>query len=297
MRRGYTLIEIIITIAITGILSIGMFKAFEAIAARSEKVKILTALSIDSQSALDQLSLMLYNRAPAKVFGYNLGDPSRTLLADATDKHILEWYSLASESYLSGDYSAFVDMNRSSRPNLYSPGTSMTSVIATEKQKWNDAAFSASDLLLIFAGSFDSGNGNEANLSSVQGTADTIILNDAVPNVIPDTIYEKYYLVDTAYAVARGADVDQTAACITDLNLTASVLDNALLLFSDYRPWRGESFCADNVHQHGKVSILSMNVTAFKAYQQNGTLRLSIDLNRTVRGSNPVRVSKHKVVF
>lgn len=293
MRRGYTLIEIIITIAITGILAIGMFKAFEAVATRSEKAKILTALSIDSQSALDQLSLLLYNRAPAKVYGYNLGDPSRTLLTEATDKTILEWYGLTSESYDAGDYSAFVDMNRSSRPNLYSPETSMTSVIATEQQKWGNAAFSASDLLLIFAGSFDSGNGNEAHLLAAQGTDDLIVLD----GTLPDTIYEKYYLADSAYAVARGADINQAAACITDLNLTASALDNALLLFSDYRPWKGESFCADAANQHGKVSVLSLNVTAFKAFQLNGTLRLSIDLNRTVRGSNPVRISKHKVVF
>ncbi len=39
MRRAYTLIEIILTVAIAGILSMGMFKALEAIALRSERPK------------------------------------------------------------------------------------------------------------------------------------------------------------------------------------------------------------------------------------------------------------------
>lgn len=295
MRRGYTLIEIIITVAITGILSIGMFKAFEAITLRSEKAKILTALSIDSQSALDQISILLYNRAPMSLSGYNLGDATRTPLSTATNKTIMEWYGLASESYEAGNYSGFVDMNRSdfATKTLYTPNTDFNAIQITQTAKWG--AFAWNSLALIFSGTFDEGSATPYPVSMTQNNQ---ILFTGTP---PSTIYEKYNLVDSAYAVARGADIDKTAPCITALNLSATSIDNALFLFYDYRPWKTptESFCADSAaaNRTGQVSILSMNVNAFRAQTINGTVRLSIDTNRTVRGGNPVRLSKQKVVF
>jgi len=91
MRRAYTLIEIILTVAIAGILSMGMFKALEAIALRSEKAKALSTLSIDSQSALDQISSLLYNRIPLSAVGFDFNDsrPYRPL-DEVNDKTILE---------------------------------------------------------------------------------------------------------------------------------------------------------------------------------------------------------------
>lgn len=291
MRRGYTLIEIIITIAITGILSIGMFKAFEAITLRSEKAKILSTLSIDSQSALDQISLLLYNRAPISLSGYNLGDPSRTPLESSTDKTIVEWLGLASESYAAGDYSSFVDMNRSdfAAKTLFTPNTDFAAIQTTQNSKWG--SFSWTNLALIFSGTFDEGSPAAYPFTMTQN--DQILLNGTAPSVI----YEKYNLVDSAYAVARGADIDQSAPCISALGLSPSVLDNTLLLFYDYRPWNTQSFCADSANQAGKVTVLATNINAFHARMINGTIRLSIDMNRTVRGGNPVRLSKQKVVF
>lgn len=291
MRRAYTLIEIIITVAITGILSIGMFKAFEAITLRSEKAKILSTLSVDSQSALDQISLLLYNRAPISLSGYNLGDPSRTPLDISTDKTIIEWLGLASESYTAGDYSSFVDMNRSdyAAKTLFTPNTDFAAIQTTQNSKWG--SFSWTDLALIFSGTFDEGSPAAYPFTMTQN--DQILFSGTVPTVI----YEKYNLVDSAYAVARGADIDQSAPCISALGLSPSVLDNTLLLFYGYRPWNTQSFCADSADRAGKVTVLATNTNAFRARMINGTVRLSIDMNRTVRGGNPVRLSKQKVVF
>ena len=290
MRRAFTLIEIIITVAITGILSVGMFKAFEAITLRSEKAKILSVLSIDSQTALDQISILLYNRAPMSVVGFNKNDsrpyPS---LNTATNKTIIEWLGLASESYLAGDYSGFTDMNRSVNPTLYTPSTSYSAIQTTQTAKWG--SFSWNNLALVFSGTFDEGN---PTVYPISMSADNAIL---FTGAVPGTIYEKYNLIDTAYAVARGADITQTAPCITALGISNAALDNTLFLFYDYRPWKGESFCADTANQAGKVSVLSSNVNAFRAQTINGTIRLAIDTNRTVRGGNPVRLSKQKVVF
>jgi prepilin-type N-terminal cleavage/methylation domain-containing protein len=292
MRRAFTLIEIIITIAITGILSVGMFKAFEAITLRSEKAKILSTLSIDSQTALDQISILLYNRAPMSVVGFNKNEsrpyPS---LNTATNKTIIEWLGLASESYLAGDYSGFVDMNRSVSPTLYTPETTKTSIENTQSAKWGSFNWTNNNLALVFSGTFDEGTPTVYPISMSTDNAITF------SSTVPTTIYEKYNLVDTAYAVARGADIDKTATCITALGISSTAIDNTLFLFYDYRPWKGESFCADNTNKTGKVSVLATNVNAFRAQTINGTIRLAIDTNRTVRGGNPVRLSKQKVVF
>jgi len=278
MRRGYTLIEIIITIAITGILAIGMFKALEAITLRSEKAKALSTLSLDSQSALDQAAALLYDRAPMFLKACTNENDCVVFDEMTTGKTILQWYGLASESYLAGDYSGFVDMNQSLKPNLSSPNTNLTNVLTTEKTKWNDPAFDMSKMVLIFSGSFDEGNQNEYNLTA--SAINTITFTGATPS----TIYEKYNLVDSAYALTR----KENAACPS-----VSTLDpNTLLLFYNYRPWKGETFC------NGNVAVLASDVSAFRAQMLNGTIRLSIDMNRSIRGSsNPVHLSKQKVVF
>jgi len=278
MRRGYTLIEIIITIAITGILAIGMFKALEAITLRSEKAKALSTLSLDSQSALDQAAALLYDRAPMFLKACTNENDCVVFDETTTGKTILQWYGLASESYLDGNYSGFVDMNQSLKPNLSSPNTNLTNVLATEKIKWNDPAFDVSKMVLIFSGSFDEGNQNEYNLTA--SAVNTITLTGPLPTAI----YEKYNLVDSAYALTR----KENTTCSN-----VSTLDpNTLVLFYNYRPWKGENFC------NGDVAVLASDVNAFRAQMLNGTIRLSIDMNRSIRGSsNPVHLSKQKVVF
>lgn len=298
MRRGYTLIEIIITVAITGILSVGMFKAFEAITLRSEKAKILTTLSIDSQSALDQISLLLYNRSPMSVEGCDTAGNCEPLDETLYTKTTLKWLGLASESYNAGAYSAFVDMERSdfATATLYSPQTTKTSIETTQTNKWGSFNWVNDDIALVFSGSFDEGN---PTVYPITMAADNLILFNVPP---PTTIYEKYNLIDSGYAVIRGEHLpNQSAACITALGISASALNNTLFLFDNYRPWKTptESFCADIAahNPQGRVSVLSYNVNAFRAQLINSTIRLSIDSNRTVRGGNPVRLSKQKVVF
>lgn len=285
MRRGYTLIEIIITIAITGILSVGMFKAFEAITLRSEKAKILTALSIDSQSALDQLSLLLYDRAPMSVKSCT-NENDCVVMDGIMSGTIVQWYSTASESYQAGAYSGFVDMNRSVNPNLYTPNTIKIAIENNQSAKWN-TSFLWTDMGLVFAGAFDSGDSSDT-YKITMSQDNNISFTEALPNK-PSKIYEKYYLVDSAYAVTRKENVK--TLCGTKLDTFKN--DNDLLLFYNYRPWNSQTFC------DGNVSLLAQNVNGFVAHQINGTIRLGIDMNQTVGNdtTKTVRLSKQKVVF
>ncbi len=280
MRRGYTLIEIIITVAITGILSVGMFKAFEAITLRSEKAKILTTLSIDSQSALDQISLLLYNRAPMSLKSCT-NENDCIIMDETTTGTILQWYGTASEAYQSNAYSGFIDMNKSTKPNLFTPDTFKNAIEINQSAKWG--SFDIANIGLKFAGTFEDGSADEPYI--IESISDN---NIKLPDSTPTTkIYEKYYLIDSAYAVTR-KEHNPCGVMYTNED------KDDLLLYYNFRPWKtpAQTMC------DGDVSLLSKNVNGFSAHIVNGTIRLGIDMNRSVRGSpNPVRLSKQKVVF
>ena len=296
-KKAFTLIEMIIVVVISGVLASGTFKAMEALYIRSAKAKAITDLSMQSQIVLNQISRLLYNRIPNSVIGYDGSDTtSCTPIEDINDakSKVLEWLSLDDEQLLSGKYSGFVDMNASVKPNL--------------KALDVNSSLNITDRNLIFAGSFDSGsedistcNGaygwhdNDSNLTYTikSNSTDKIELEDP-----PEYIYEKYYLTDGAYAITRGADIDINATCIDDLK--QKVDENTLFLFYEYYPYKnkGDTYCADKSGtKTGKVAILAEDVASFGAVYENDIIRLSIDMNRSIKGSTPVHTSKQKAVF
>ena len=311
MRRAFTLIEIVVVISVSGILAVGAFKALNALYVRSAKARAVTELSLNTQSALDQLSTILYARVPGSVIGYDPADGSYASLESlASPKPVLEWIGSAQESLKRRDFSGFVDMNASDpAANVaVSPESDGTKVDATLRQKFGTTAdFFANDLVrLVFAGSYDTGavegvsfnalfgwhGGGAERIYAVSMSGDGSISFSADPPYI----YEKYYLADTAYAAARGADVNLSASCVTSLGVPVSA--DSLLLFYDYRPWKGETFCADSGGApSGKVTLLADDVSGFRAQSVNGIIRLGIDSVRKIRGSTPVRISKQKAVF
>lgn len=292
MKKGFTLVELIFVLVVMAILSAGTFKAIEMIYIRSAQAKALTNLSLQSQIVLDQLSILLYNRIPNSVIGYTSGDVCEPLNALSTARPILEWLGSMDDELLAGGYDGFVDMNASDKS---------TFTLSTP----NTTALSSNDINLIFAGAFDGGSedieacsgafgwhGANSDLSfDVSMGVNNILITDAVK---PSFIYEKYYLTQTAFAVARGADINLAATCITDLNASAD--ENTLFLFYDYQPYKGENFCADG--GVGKAAVLAQEVSAFSAESVNDIIRLSIDMDQTIRGrSCGVHVSKQKAVF
>ena len=307
-KKAFTLIEMIIVVVISGVLASGTFKAMEALYIRSAKAKAITDLSMQSQIVLNQISRLLYNRIPNTVIGYDGSSAtSCTPIEDINNdtSKVLEWLSLDDEQLLSSKYGGFIDMNASSKPNLKALDVDSNLVYANRN--------------LIFAGSFDSGSedistcngaygwhGNDSNLSHGIDSVDTnkIVLKDTSTDKAPEYIYEKYYLTDGAYAVTRGAELSQSdleSNCDNgnykfpkDINFTTT-----LFLFYDYHPYDGETYCGDKsgTNKEGNVAILAKDVASFGAVYENDIIRLSIDINRSIRGSNPVHISKQKAVF
>ncbi len=292
MRRGFTLLEMIFVVVISGILSIGSFKAFSALYIRSAKAKAVTDLSFQSQVVLDQLSVLIYNRIPNSVIGYDgVGDCDPIEELDGNNV-VLEWLGLADDALFQGLYDGFVDMNASTSPVLSTPNL-LTSLNAT-------------NMNLIFAGAFDDGSEDVAACSGAfgwHGAGSSLSHGFSIPSAnhisfnagdVPNVIYEKYYLSSGAYAVTRGEDITDISNCGLNESDFRN-FDTTLFLFYEYYPYNGETYCGDG--GSGKVVVLAEDVSGFRASYVNDTIVLSIDMNRSIRGSTAVHVSKQKAVF
>jgi prepilin-type N-terminal cleavage/methylation domain-containing protein len=293
MRRGFTLIEMIFVIVIAAALSLGSFKAIKELFLRSAKAKAVSDLTLRSQVLLDQLGVMLYNRIPNSVIGYTPGGSCEAITQLSEARPVLEWLGTMEDELLLRRYDGYIDMGDSNK----------TSAVLSAPNI--DASLDSNEVNLIFSGSMDDGSdetysacndafgwhGNSSNLSyDISISTNSIEITDATQ---PQFIYEKYYLSNTAFAVARGADLSDF--CGYDTSLLNNV-STTLFLFYNYRPFKGETFCADG--GVGEIAVLAEDVSAFKAEYINDSIRLSIDMNRSIRGSKSVvHITKEKVVF
>ena len=310
MRKGFTLIEMIFVIVISAILSIGSFKAIEALYIRSAKAKAITDMTLRSQIVLDQLSQLIYGRIPNSVIGYDANGSGKCEAIDSLSQSypIIEWVGIMDDEILQKKYDSFIDMGESNKTSR---------VLATRDIR---AELNASDVNLIFAGTFDEGaegsvsacegafgwHGNDSNLSfAVDIDENSTKLTDDEDHQ-PEDIYEKYYLTNTAYTVARGIDLNVSnleANCDGGNYIFPQQLDfnTTLFLFYNYQPFLGKTFCGDIDDNHGSrdgnVSILAQDVNASDALYINRTIRLNLDMNRTIRGTTNVYISKQKAIY
>ncbi len=301
MKRGaFTLVELIVVIVILGILATGGYISVKKLYERAAQSKAISDLSFDSMRIATQITALLHDRVPASVIGYDPAADTFESIYDMSRRYgVLEWIGTDSADYKSKRYSGLVDMERSDRATrtLYSPDTDIGEI-------------DKSTTALIFAGSFDEGGvvyGDDFNASfgwhgNTHAAVFTIDPSSDDTNITLDTapsaIYEKYYLVDSAYAIARYPDIDPDAECIRDLNLTLDA--NALFLFYNYRPWKGETFCADRngANREGNVTILSRESGGFEVEFVNDHLIFDLTLTRKIRGTDRnVTISKQKGIY
>ena len=273
--KAFTLVEMIMVIVIMGILSVGTFVSLKHLYQRVAKSKALSELSFDSQIVVDQVSALLYDRVPISVLGYDKnGNPTSIYEIEDENLTVLEWHGTASEYLKAGNYSGFVDMNASDRTS----NTIVTYDINLTEGKFSNT----SELALVFAGSFDDGELNEYNITAIND-------NNITLQTRPDEIYEKYYIVDSAYAITRREDIENYLPC-SDVDNTDA--NNTLYLFYNYRPWIGHNFC------DGNVTILTKEAKGFEVGLINDSIYFNLTLSRNIRGiDNDIVISKQKVVF
>lgn len=296
------MVELVMTIVIMGILAGGAYISLAKLFAKSAQTKAISQLSLQSTLVTNQIAALLRDRVPSTVIGYDPAANEFESIYSLTKTYpILEWISTDFEGLRSGMYSGFVDLDRCDRASnrIVSPATDVN----------------ATGRALIFAGAFDQGDitydegdfntsfGWHGNPHAKVYALDTTSSgSDLYLKNRPDTVYEKYTLVRSAYAIARYGDVKTDAACMQSLGLEGTVGEKSLLLFYDYRPWLGETFCADpnGSGQSGSVTLLDNDTSGFSADFANDNLTFSLTLERTIRRPGRdlnVTISKQKAVY
>lgn len=317
MRRGVTLVELIITIAISSLLIVGSSNIIKSISFSAQRAKQLTELSLDSRSALEIISSLLYHRVPNSAIGYDGISNFSSLKELNSSMKILEWLGTIYEANTNDTLSNFIDLQASdfTTKMLKSPSSDFFKVSTTFNDKF--ARSLTHNGAISFAGSFDNGASSSKKLGFHGSSKDEMFVISSISSVKtnffinnanqPLYIYEKFYLSDSAYAVARVEDIDKSATCIKALqlskisNISQSQIDDALILFSDYRPYLGQSFCADKGNKgvkSGTATLLSLHVSGFRVEHVNSSIKISIDTKMPLNGSKEIiKVSKQKVVL
>ena len=326
VKKSFTMIELIFVIIILSLIATGSFKAIQMLYERYYQANTITKFSITSQNVLDQMGINLYYRIPNTAIGYSPSDGDFKKLDEVNDSKykIFEWISGAFDAKhrtitngISYGYSNFIDLeaSNSNTLTLVAKDFNITDINQTLNNVFDNSNDLNQTVGIIFAGSIDTGDiENDYNNSygwhgykhkkiflvnkfTQDNNDSNLTMNDDIKG---NRIYAKYYLPASAYAIARGADINKSASCLNGLNVD----NNTLLFFYNYRPWNNETFCADP-HQdnsetkEGNVSILAKDVTSFIVKAVNYHLELKIQLSKPMyRGSDRnITITKQKVVF
>ena len=328
VKKSFTMIELIFSIVILGLISVASFNMLKGMFERYYESSVITDFSISSQALLDKTSYLMYYRIPLTVIGYNPsnGDFKRIEDVNSDDYSVVEWISEAYDAKLhiknniQKGYSGFIDLDGSNEDTLtlLAKDFNITDVNNTEKGVFDENQDLNNTVAIIFAGRYDQGDesatedyknaygyhGNKhkkvflVKKFTQDGNDTNMTMQDDIKG---NKIYSNFFLADTAYAVSRGSGLNENADCIKNLDIKSGEFNNTLLIFYDYRPWLGETFCADpnGNNQSGKVSILSKNTTAFRVRAVGYHLELKVQLQKPLyKGSDKnISVSKQKVAF
>jgi len=305
VKRAFTLIEMIFVIVILSLLTMGGFYLAGKIYKRNILIRKYSEYELLTQESLDQLALLLYHRIPLSVIGYDpiSGDYKYIGEIDSDKYKVLEWIGYIDEAMVDKNLSGFVDLYASNRDDKILKAIDFNYDFVNSVMQ-NKFGVGLDKAALIFAGSFDRGeegilsdynssfgwHGGDANLTyQISVSSDGEDADITLKNFTTGRVYEKFYLADSAYAVARAGDLGDNWKC----NIPKPSEDT-LLLFYNYRPWLGETFCGDG--GEGNVTILAKDVKAFVVRAINSHLEIKMMLESNT-SNMIIRVSKQKVLF
>ena len=322
MKKSFTLIEAILVIVILSFILIGGFQLISKLYLRNYIVKQTSHFEFISQQIADQLALMLYYRIPLTTIGYNPSNNDFKYIGQIDDNEhsVLEWIGYLNDAMKESNLSGFIDLYASDKntKTLVCKDFNKNFIqnIVNNKFDIPDNTDINKTTAIIFAGSFDRGeegalndynnsfgwHGNEHKLVFTFDSGAKTDSNNNTNLTLNDfrngRIYEKFYLADSAYAVVRKGDLNPNDWNCSDLSWNEADEDD-LLLFYNYRPWLGETFCADKNHNgspKGDVTVLASNVKAFRVKKINSHLEIKITMGKQ-KGDVNITVSKQKVAF
>ena len=324
-KTSFTLLELIIVIVVLALISVGTFKAIEMLYQRYNETNTITKFSILSQTTLSQVGTIMYYRVPITAIGYSPSDGDFRKLSEVdSDKYtIFEFITEAFnakqhslENNVSKGFSGFIDLNASDKntQTLVAKDFNITDINDTTNAIFNNSNDLNQTVAIIFAGGLDEGDsgddynnsfgwhGNDHNKTYLiihpkQVFHDANLTMD--DDILGNKIYSKYYLASSAWAIARGADINQNKDCVKNLDVD----DNTLILFYNYRPWLHETFCADPIETNGTLSgnasILAKDITAFNISEVNNHIEIKIQFSKPLfRGSDMnITITKQKAIF
>ena len=316
VKKSFTLIEMIFVIVILAFITIGSFNLISKLYKRNYIAKTTSDFEYFSQQLTDQISLLLSNRIPLTVIGYNQNKHDYKYIGEITNSEnypIIEWMGRLNDAKVDRNLSGFADLYASKKPILKALDFNSSFVNEILDNKYNSDENLTSLSALIFAGTFDEGNyvvlSDYNNSFGWHGGGHKYVFNISdynqsgndcnlsLENTDGKRIYEKFYLVDSAYALALGKDINTSSECIQNLDISSNEINNTLFLFYNYRPWKGDTFCADNNGtSEGNVTIISQNVKGFKIKKVKSHLEMIFTFFKS-RGDINISVSKQKVTF
>ena len=317
VKKSFTMIEMIFVIVILSIIITGGLLLTSKIYKRNFIASKYLELSFATEQSIDKLANMLYYRVPLSAIGYNPSNGEYKALDDIGDDEnftVFEWIGYSADIYKDINFSGFADLYASNRPVLKAVDFNASFIDEVEQNKFHTDKDFKDITGIIFAGSFDRGeeesegdyndsfgwHGGKAKYIYIiddynvsDNDANLSLKNSDGSDITHARIYEKFYLVDSAYAVALKKDLNADNWNCSEYNYS-DLKNDDLLLFYDYRPWKGESFCGDG--GSGRVEILSGHIAGFHIQAVNNHLEIFFK-SLYKRGGIVIKVSKQKVVF
>lgn len=301
-RKAFTMVELVFVIVIFGIIASIGAELISKLYMNYLRARTINYLQAQSEITLEQIAKRLQYRIKDTAIARKSADIKILSHPNVdSDYNIVEWISYSNEALIAGKtpgWSGFIDLESSNTSSaaktLSTPGSNLGLAAGIVDNLTNAKVdlTSTNPAALIFkrkpVGYYDPKNDNGYGWKT-PGTVDKNFITKVYRNSddvfsitgdTPDSIFEQYYLADTAYAiVSEGTDKK-------DFNLT---------LKYNYQPW----LSSKNTYLTGSSSLLATNVNLFRIKQVGSTIRLKLclhDGNLTGTGDYLV-ACKEEVVF
>ncbi len=297
-KKAFTLVELVMVIVILGIVGMIGTDIISHTYSGYVRAKLVNDLQQKTELVLDQITKRLQYRikdtAIARVDNSNnIKNLSDT---DITSNYtVLEWIGYDSESYNSGGWSGFIDVENSdtngsqvkTQGSSLGVASSLISALSYGEVDLNDTT--KDKPALIFKCKRDlnvSKYGLDYNVKNLVDFNNTLMVSSKVGetdvlefNPIQQgkkDICEQYYLAWSAYAI-------RPEGSSNDFNLS---------LYYNYQPWEGEEFDTD-----GTKAVLAEHVSTFRFLQIGKTLRIKLCMRDGNFTGEVVGFCKEKAVF